>query len=91
MRTRAGEASPGGPWGLYASAGDEEEALDWLEQAVEARDQNMPYIDVAPGLEPLHDEPRFRELARSVGVPVLTDAGEPKFTDSPGRVGTSGR
>ena len=81
-RARDGEGPPGGPWGLYASAGNDERTLHWLEQAVEARNQNMPYIGVGPGFEHLHDEPRFRELTRRIGVPILTDAGLCKFPDS---------
>lgn len=62
---------------FYASAGEEEKALDWLERAFEARDQNMPYVGVVPSYAPLHDRPRFQALARRVGVPILTEpAGE---------------
>lgn len=62
---------------FYASAGEEEKALDWLERAFEARDQNMPYVGVVPSYAPLHDRPRFQALARRVEVPILTEpAGE---------------
>lgn len=57
---------------LSIMAGEEEKALTWLERAFEARDQNMPYMGVAPIFEPLHDHPRFRELAGRVGVPIVT-------------------
>ena len=60
------------PWGPYVSAGEEEEALFWLEEAVEARNQNMPYIGVGPMFELLHEHPRFRELTERIGIPILT-------------------
>lgn len=56
----------------YAYAGREQESVAWLHRAFEARDQNVPYVGVSPHFEALHDRPRFRELARAVGVPLLT-------------------
>ena len=76
-RARAGGGSGEMPWGPYLSAGEEEKALFWLEKAVEVRNQNMPYIGVRPTFEPLHDHPRFRELAKRVGVPILTGPASP--------------
>lgn len=60
---------------LYTRAGDGDEAVAWFRRALEAREQNMPYIGVIPALEGLHDDPGFREIVRSVGVPLLDGEG----------------
>ena len=55
---------------MFTSAGDKERALDWLETAYEARLQNMIYLRVNPGWDPLRSEPRFQELLRKMKLPV---------------------
>ncbi len=62
---------------LYASAGESERALEWLEGSVERRNQNVPYIGVDPGLKLLHGHPRFRALAERVGVRIVTGPLDP--------------
>ena len=52
----------------FVQAGDKNKALDWLEVGYEKRDQNMPYL-CWPLLDPIRDEPRFREIARKMGLP----------------------
>ena len=62
------------PWQigtLYTRAGKVKEALDWLEKAYEARDQNMPYISVDPIFDSLRNHPRFQELLRRMNLPQL--------------------
>jgi TolB-like protein/Tfp pilus assembly protein PilF len=49
-------------------AGDNKKALDWLEVGYEKRDQNMPYL-CWPLFDPIRDDPRFREIARKMGLP----------------------
>jgi hypothetical protein len=49
---------------IYAQAGDTARALDWLERACIQHDFMMQYVKVAPNLQPLRDEPRYREIAR---------------------------
>jgi tetratricopeptide (TPR) repeat protein len=49
---------------LYTRAGQKDEALEWLEKAYEAHDQNMPYIAVDPIFDILRDDPRFQDLLR---------------------------
>ena len=73
-RARAGERGQAGIGVHYASAGEGDEALEWLEKEIEARNQNMPYIGVTPNLEFLHDDHRFRALVERVGVPLVTEA-----------------
>jgi TolB-like protein/Tfp pilus assembly protein PilF/predicted Ser/Thr protein kinase len=53
------------PWQigtLYTRAGDVDEALDWLEKAYQAHDQNMPYIGVDPIFDELKGTRRYQDL-----------------------------
>lgn len=43
-------------------------ALSWLDKAFAMRDPDLASIRVEPALESLHDEPRYRELVRKVGL-----------------------
>jgi len=55
------------PWQiatLYTRAGMNKEAIDWLEKAYQAHDQNMPYISVDPIFDDLRNEPRFQDILR---------------------------
>ncbi|HUG42351.1 MAG TPA: hypothetical protein VMM12_17940 [Longimicrobiales bacterium] len=56
---------------LYATAGEGDLAMDLLEMAVEVRESPLPYLGVIPGFWSLHDDPRFRAIARQVGVRPL--------------------
>jgi tetratricopeptide (TPR) repeat protein len=47
---------------IYAQAGDAQLALEWLERACRAHDFQMVFARVAPNLESLRDDPRFREM-----------------------------
>ena len=61
------------PYGIawcYLDAGDYERAIDWLEEAYEVRDPNLPYIG-DPGFDPLRSDPRFQDLVRRMGLPPL--------------------
>jgi serine/threonine protein kinase/tetratricopeptide (TPR) repeat protein len=49
---------------IYAQAGDTVRALDWLERACNSHDFMMLSVQVAPNLEPLRDEARYREIVR---------------------------
>ncbi len=74
-RARTGDARPINTAALYTLAGDRESAIDWLYQAFEARNQNMPYMGVIPLYEGLHDEPRFRDLMRLMNLRIVTGPG----------------
>jgi tetratricopeptide (TPR) repeat protein len=54
---------------MYAFAGENGQALDWLKRGFEARDPNIPYIHILPALRELHGEPEFVELLRKAGLP----------------------
>jgi tetratricopeptide (TPR) repeat protein len=46
----------------YATLGEIQSALDWLEKAYEERETDMWSLSVDPRLDPLRSEPRFREI-----------------------------
>ena len=59
------------PWQigtLYTRAGMPEEALDWLEKALEEHDPNSPYLNVDPIFDDMRDHPRFKALLRQIGL-----------------------
>jgi len=59
------------PWQigtLYTRAGDVEPALDYLEQAFEAGDGNIPYVSVDPVFDVLKGEPRFQAMLERLGL-----------------------
>jgi len=55
---------------VYAGLGETENALDWLERAVDARSGSVRYLEVEPRLATLRSEPRFRKLLERVGLPT---------------------
>ncbi len=60
------------PWQiatLYTRAGKNNEALNWLEKALEENDPNMPYISVDPIFKEIRNDPRFSELLKKMKLP----------------------
>jgi TolB-like protein/Tfp pilus assembly protein PilF len=53
----------------YIDAGDYSRAIEWLEEAYEVRDPNLPYNIGDPFSDPLRSDPRFQALARRMGLP----------------------
>jgi hypothetical protein len=54
---------------LYAAAGDQQRALEWLEKAYEGRDSGLFWLPVMPFYDPLRTTPRFKEMLRRIGLP----------------------
>jgi TolB-like protein/predicted Ser/Thr protein kinase len=54
---------------LYVWAGEEAQALAWLEKGFEVRDPSMPYISVDPTYDILRNTPRFQDLLRRMNFP----------------------
>ena len=52
----------------YAYLGDKEKTLEWLEEIYRTRDSSMISLK-GPGFDFLHDDPRFQDLMRRVGLP----------------------
>jgi TolB-like protein/Tfp pilus assembly protein PilF len=59
---------------IYIGLGEFEPALDRLEAARQHRCTHLVELMVAPIYRPLYNEPRFQEVARAVGVPILQPA-----------------
>jgi tetratricopeptide (TPR) repeat protein len=55
---------------LYAIAGENDQAFEWLEKSLEERSPHMPYLDAYIELEPLRSDPRFQDLLRKMNLPV---------------------
>jgi tetratricopeptide (TPR) repeat protein len=54
---------------IYAGLGEKDEALDWLVKAYQARMIfTFPLLIVEPFLANLREEPRFKELAKKMGL-----------------------
>jgi len=53
---------------IYASLGETDEALDWLEKAYEDRFWMMAYLKVDPRWDSLRSHPRFTEILRRTGL-----------------------
>jgi serine/threonine protein kinase/TolB-like protein len=49
---------------IYAGLGDKERALEWLEKAYQARDNQMIHLKVDPEWDTLRSEARFNDLLR---------------------------
>jgi serine/threonine-protein kinase len=70
VRSRTSHVTPWQIGTLYTRAGKNDEALDWLEKAFEARDPNVPYLSVDPIFDDLRANPRFQDLIRRLKLPV---------------------
>jgi tetratricopeptide (TPR) repeat protein len=70
LRSRTSHVTPWQIGTLYTRAGKNDEALDWLEKAYQARDPNVPYLSVDPIFDGLRDQPRFQNLIRRLNLPA---------------------
>ena len=52
----------------YVMEGERDEAFKWLEKAISLGNENLPWFRSNPVWQPLHDDPRFKELMRRVEV-----------------------
>jgi len=53
---------------LYAACGEKERAFDWLRRGLDARSAGVEGLRWFRGLESLHDDPRFRDILKRVGL-----------------------
>jgi tetratricopeptide (TPR) repeat protein len=52
---------------IYASLGEKDQAMNWLEKAYEERFN--PGVLLRPGFDPLRSDPRFEDLVHRIGLP----------------------
>jgi hypothetical protein len=55
---------------LYAMAGENDQAFEWLEKCLEERNPQMPYLGASVEFEALRSDPRFKELLRKMNLPI---------------------
>jgi hypothetical protein len=53
---------------IYARLDDHEQALRWLEKALDERMRYVAYINVDPVFDNLRAEPRFLALQKRIGL-----------------------
>lgn len=53
---------------LYASLGEQDRAFEWLEKAYLARDSGLFFMRAMPLYEPLHKDPRFKDMLHRIGL-----------------------
>jgi len=53
---------------IYVGLGDSEQAFAWLDKAYAIRDEGLLMVNVHPVFEPLHPDPRFRDLLRRMNL-----------------------
>jgi TolB-like protein/tRNA A-37 threonylcarbamoyl transferase component Bud32/Tfp pilus assembly protein PilF len=68
-RARKGYELPSDVAEMYAWAGEEAQALEWLEKALEVRDPNMPHVRLYPSFQTLRNTPRFQDILRRMKLP----------------------
>jgi TolB-like protein/Tfp pilus assembly protein PilF len=54
---------------IYVGLGDKEEALNWLEKQMSSRAETASTYAVAPELDDLRSEPRFKEMLKRMNLP----------------------
>jgi TolB-like protein len=54
---------------LYIEAGENDQAMNWLEEAYKNHPPNLPYIGL-PSSDPLRSDPRFQDLLRKINLPL---------------------
>ena len=52
----------------HAAAGLDEKALQWLERAVDSRDDAILWVNVDPEWDHLRSDPRFVDVQRKIGL-----------------------
>ncbi len=53
----------------YSGLGDKDKVFEWLEKDFEARAGNLPQIRWQMQFDSFHDDPRFKDLVKRMGVP----------------------
>ncbi|MFN2531844.1 MAG: hypothetical protein ABR555_11150 [Pyrinomonadaceae bacterium] len=54
---------------IYIGLGEKEEALNWLEKQMSSRSETANEYSVAPELDDLRSEPRFKQMLKTMNLP----------------------
>lgn len=54
---------------LCTALDKKDEAIDWLNKAVDERDPQLIWVGIEPQLDPLHTDQRFKQLLQKLGIP----------------------
>jgi eukaryotic-like serine/threonine-protein kinase len=74
----------------HAMLGDRDDALNWLERAVELGNENRTWFESDPNWEPLRDDQRFVALMRRIEAAQLQSAPrDQSLTETPGGGGST--
>jgi len=63
-----GRPSPFNVASVYVGLHDNDEAIGWLERAVEARNWEMPMLKESPAFDAIRSDPRFQNIVARVGL-----------------------
>lgn len=55
---------------IYSALEDKASALQWLQDAYENHEMEIPWLKSEPQFYPLHDEPEFQDILNKVGFPA---------------------
>jgi len=56
--------------GVYAAAGEKDEAFVWLEKGFKEKSGAMQYVKTSHLMDSLHSDPRFVDLLKRMGMPL---------------------
>jgi TolB-like protein/Tfp pilus assembly protein PilF len=54
---------------IYVALGDKDKAFEWLEKDFTARTSKLPEFRWTINFEPIHDDPRYKDLVKRMGLP----------------------
>src|ERR1700730_2912561 len=57
--------------GIYIGLGEDDRAMEYLEKSYEEHSHWLIYLHIDPSMDSLRSNPRFQELTRHVGLPLL--------------------
>jgi tetratricopeptide (TPR) repeat protein len=55
---------------VYAGLGEKDKAFEWLDKAYENHSFQLTTLNIEPLLQPLHDDPRWKDLKKRIGLPT---------------------
>lgn len=58
----------------YVAVGNSDKAFEWFRRALDERNEWMAWFGVEPKLDPIRNDPRYREILEAIGNPILNSA-----------------